>query len=117
MEINTSGGEALVNMPIYVGDIYPILPDFMDLNPTYIDLPSLNQPPLLADRRALILDLLNRVRTSFGVPILYLDPSLNTLAQNYAAAQVAGNYVGHVDLQGRTPGQRAEAAGIFEGVG
>lgn len=113
LEVNDAGGEALINMPIYVGDIYPLVPDFADLTPKYIDLAALNQPSLIEDRRALVLDMINNIRSTFGVGRLYLDKSLNNLAQNYSAVQIQYNYVGHVDMQGRNPGQRAVAAGIL----
>lgn len=94
-------------MPIYVGEIYPLLPDFMDLNPTYIDLPALNEPRLLQDRRNLVFQLINRVRNSFGVSNLYLDDPLNELAQSYSQTQIQYNFIGHVDMNGKSPGQRA----------
>ena len=28
LEVNDAFGEALVNVPLYVGDFYPLLPDF-----------------------------------------------------------------------------------------
>ena len=89
----------------------------MDLNPTYIDLPALNEPRLLQDRRNLVLQLINKVRSSFGASNLYLDDPLNQLAQSYSQTQIQYNFVGHVDMNGNSPGQRASAAGIFEGVG
>ncbi len=61
--------------------------------------------------------LLNDVRRSFGQSNLYLDNKLNDLAQGYSATQIQYNFVGHYDMMGRGPGQRAEAAGILEGVG
>lgn len=54
-EVNDAGGQAIINIPIYVGDIYPLVPDFVDLSPKYIDLAALSQPALIEDRRSLIL--------------------------------------------------------------
>jgi hypothetical protein len=42
LEVNNAGGEAILNIPIYVGDIYPLLPDFVDLAPAAPDLQALN---------------------------------------------------------------------------
>jgi uncharacterized protein YkwD len=89
----------------------------MDLNPSYIDLAALNQPTLLADRRKLVLNLINSIRSSYGVSALYLDDSLNNLAQNYSALEIQNNFVSHIDNQGNSPDQRAAKAGIYEGVG
>lgn len=47
LEVNDAGGEAIVNIPLYNGDIYPLVPDFLDLTPSYIDLAALNQPSLI----------------------------------------------------------------------
>jgi hypothetical protein len=85
LEVNDAGGEAVLNIPLYNGDIYPLVPDFLDLTPPYIDLAALNQPSLIEDRRALVLDLLNSIRNSYGVGNLYMDKNLNALAQNYSA--------------------------------
>jgi uncharacterized protein YkwD len=89
----------------------------MDLAPTYVDLAALNEPSLIDDRRSLVLQLLNNIRSSYGVDTLYLDAQLNSLAQNYSSIEIKYNYVGHIDMQGNTPGQRAVAAGVIEGVG
>jgi hypothetical protein len=31
IEINEDSGMAIINQPVYVGDIYPLLPDYIDL--------------------------------------------------------------------------------------
>jgi hypothetical protein len=41
-------------MPIYVGDIYPLLPDFIDLSPASPDAFALSQPYDIDSRRSLI---------------------------------------------------------------
>jgi len=53
-------------VPIYVGDSYPFLPDFLDVSPGYNDIEALNQPVLLQDRRILVLALINNIRRAFG---------------------------------------------------
>lgn len=117
LEVNDAGGEAILNIPLYNGDILPLVPDFLDLTPPYIDLAALNQPLLIQDRRSLVLDMINTIRSTYGVGDLYLDNNLNALAQNYSAVMIQNNFISHIDLQGHTPSQRAAAAGIFEGVG
>lgn len=117
LEVNDAGGEAVINIPLYNGDIYPLVPDFLDLTPSYIDLAALNQPSLIEDRRSLVLDMLNTIRSNYGVGNLYLDKNLNALAQNYSAVMIQNNFISHIDLQGNTPSQRAATAGILEAVG
>lgn len=33
LEVNNMGGSAAINRPVYVGNGYPLLPDFQDLSP------------------------------------------------------------------------------------
>lgn len=61
--------------------------------------------------------MINEVRKRFGAPRVYFDNKLNNLAQNYSSLQVQQNFYGHIDLQGNTPSQRAQAAGITEDIG
>ncbi len=60
------------------------------------------------------MQMINDVRKRFGVPRVYFDSKLNNLAQNYSAIQIQQNFYGHIDLQGNSPSQRAQAAGISE---
>lgn len=117
MEINDDTGAAVVNVPVYVGDVYPLIPDFKDLSPASINKQALQEPRLLSDRRHLVLTLINRIRNSFGAQEVYLDNDLNNLGQDYSQAQISGNFYGHIDPLGRSPNDRARAAGIMEGVG
>ncbi len=112
MEVNNAGGSAVINSPIYVGDILPLLPDFLDLSPGYADKNGLQEPTLLTDRRQLVLNLINNVRLNFGANSIYEDAALSNLANAYSQAQISGNFFGHVDLNGKSPNDRAVAAGI-----
>jgi uncharacterized protein YkwD len=89
----------------------------MDLSPGYSDTSNLQEPQLIDDRRLLVLNLINQVRSSFGANSVELDDSLDNLAQSYSQAEIAGNFFGHIDPQGRNPNQRALAVNISEGVG
>ena len=110
--MNNAGGSAVINSPIYVGDILPLLPDFLDLSPGYADKNGLQQPTFLADRRQLVLNLINNVRLNYGANLIYEDAALSNLANTYSQAQISGNFFGHIDLNGRSPNDRALAAGI-----
>lgn len=112
MEVNNAGGSAVINSPIYVGDILPLLPDFLDLSPGYADRNGLQEPTLLTDRRQLVLNLINNVRLNYGANPIYEDAALSNLANAYSQAQISGNFFGHIDLNGRSPNDRALAAGI-----
>lgn len=116
VEINNQGGQAIINMPIYVGDIYPLLPDFMDLAPKNLDLTALNEPTFINDRKFLVLSLINSIRKKFGANPVYEDKNLTNIAQSYTLIQIQQNFIGHIDKQGNGPSQRAENSGIYEGV-
>ena len=46
-----------------------------------------------------------------------MENNLNNLAQNHSQNMINQNFFGHFDPQGRSPNDRAEAAGVVEGVG
>ncbi len=117
LEINDAAGAAVINTPVYTGDVYPLIPDFRDLSPELSNKELLQEPRLIGDRRQLVLNLINKVRSTFGAQNIYGDQGLDSLAQNYSEAQISGNFFGHYDLQGRSPDARAKAAGIEERVG
>ena len=112
LEVNTAGGEAIINSAVYVGDIYPLLPDFVDLaDPVYLRKNN-GTPSILSSRRFMILDMVNTVRKRYGVDAVFMDETLNNLAQNYSQTMINGNFFGHYDLQGQSPNDRAKKFGI-----
>ena len=64
-----------------------------------------------------MLDLINEKRAEFNVQPVYLDDTLNRLAQNYAEDMVRRNYTGHVNPEGEDPSDRARKMGITTPVG
>ena len=85
----------------------------MDVSPKFSDILELQRPTVLSSRRFLVLNLINKARSRFGVSPVVLDTDLNDFAQNYSQAMIKGNFFGHYDLQGRGPSQRARLAGIM----
>jgi len=110
--VNDAAGEALINIPLYVGDIYPLLPDFMDLAPASPDVVALKEPSNIDSIRSIISALINSVRSQYGVPSVYIDTNLNNLAQNYSSTMIQQQFLSHVDRDGNTPSMRAKSAGI-----
>lgn len=102
----------MINIPVYVGHILPLIPDFVDLRPTSIDQNALSSPTLLEDRRNLILSMINQIRQTFQAPPVYEDNLLNTLAQNYTGMMITDGFISHIDRLGRSPQDRAIAIGI-----
>ncbi len=60
---------------------------------------------------------MNQVRNGLGLPSLYLDSALNSIAQAHSADMVARNFFSHVNPSGLTPTNRATAAGFNYPVG
>ena len=116
VEVNDAAGSAVINTPVYVGDIYPFLPDFRDLSPRFFDRNAFG-PTILSERRFLVLDMINTIRSKFGAEAVFMDDALNDLAQKHSQNMVSQNFFGHFDPQGNGPEDRARAAGIFESVG
>lgn len=117
LEINDGTGSAIINTPVYVGDIYPLLPDYKDLAPKSFDKNAFGFSTILSSRRFVILDMVNKIRKQYGAEAIFMDSKLNELAQNFSQSMINGNFFGHYDLQGRSPSDRSKAAGIFGIVG
>jgi len=65
---------------------------------------------------AAVVDLVNDARASAGCPSVRGEAALHDLARRHSADMAARGYFDHTDPDGRTPWDRAEAAGI-SGVG
>lgn len=68
----------------------------------------------LEDRKRLrreMLERVNRERKKARLPILYENPLLERAAQRHAEDMLARSFYGHETPEGRTPSQRARAAG------
>lgn len=57
-------------------------------------------------------NMVNKERTSRGIPALVSDPKLVDLARTYASDMFAHGYFSHYNLQGQSPFDRMQAAGI-----
>lgn len=113
-EINDTGGMATINTPIYVGNIIPLIPDYLDINSDSIQIePTINT----SEARARFLDLINQTRNQYGLDNVSLDTDLNTLATNHAEDMIQNDYVAHVNLQGQSPNDRRIEQGIETPVG
>ena len=51
IEINHHKGYAVANTPLYVGEGYPVLPDFEDMTPEIVNIGEINKHTLLLWRR------------------------------------------------------------------
>lgn len=118
LEINSNTGSAIINIPVYVGDSLPLLPDFADLTPQLaINTIIAAQPQTLDGLRNNLLTLINQKRAAWGKASLVFEAELNIIAQGHSNDMVARNFYGHVNPDGDGPQQRATKARITYGVG
>ena len=113
IEINNLGGSALVNVPIYIGDAIPLIPDFFDLQDPFETTENLN----LQDARLELLNYINIERQKHGLNSVRMLDKLNTLAQNHTNDMAKNDYFAHVNLQGETPDDRRIKLSIYTDVG
>jgi len=113
LEINDQGGSAVLNTPIYIGDIIPLIPDFFDLQNPFETTTNLN----ITVARTELLNYINTERINHGLNTIYLDEQLNSLAQNHADDMNTKKYFAHINLDNQTPEDRRIAANIRTNVG
>lgn len=113
LEINNQGGSAVLNVPIYIGDIIPLIPDFFDLQDPFEETYELD----LGSKREELLNYINVERAVHGLPGVSLKTELNTLAQNYAADMVERMFFSHIDPDGGNPDTRRKDLNIKTNVG
>lgn len=113
LEINDTGGSAVVNIPIYIGHYIPLIPDFFDLQDPLEKTTTLN----LDESRKELLDYINIERQKHGLSQIRTTQQLNTLAQNHTNDMVEKNFFSHVNLEGKTPNDRRMDLFVYTDVG
>ncbi|MCF3962734.1 CAP domain-containing protein [Streptomyces fuscigenes] len=78
--------------------------------PHVVKAPASSAPD--ASAAAQILSLVNQERAKAGCSPLTDDPSLDSLAQNFSDEMAARDFFDHTDPDGKTPWDRADAAGV-----
>jgi rare lipoprotein A len=98
IEINNEQSLAVINIPVYPADAYPLLPNPVELafNEKYTLGTNLNA------LRTEMLGLVNADRAAHGLPALKIDQTLSQLAQSRSDDLVANNYFSHWNLDGFT---------------
>ncbi len=114
VEINDEDGSAAINIPVYVANGTPLIPDYMDINAT---MKVAKKSTDLNKDREYILTLINDIRAGMGKQKITLSPQLNTLAQKHAEDMVTRNFFGHVNPDGASPEDRRKKEGIPTEVG
>lgn len=113
IEINEINSTAIVNHPIYVGDVVPLIPDYFDLNERKIFSGNVN----LNSMRQEMLNEINQAREEHGLDSIVLSDELNDLGQEHSQDMKDNDYFSHINLEGESPDDRRIAAGITTAVG
>jgi len=95
-EINNEQGIAAVNIPIYPENVYPLLPNPVDLS----TLQTIDLGSDLSALRSEMLNLVNADRAAHGLASLSLDSSLTQLAQARSSDMSERDYFGHWNPEG-----------------
>lgn len=90
LEINDAYGKALLNVPFYCGNYFPILP------PPQFAIPQSLDKFDLQESRNQMLAQINSIRQRLGYRLLLLDPQLTALSQYYADRMARENFCAHV---------------------
>ncbi len=114
VEVNNTGGGAILNCAIYVGGALPFVSVSVSGGPGLQAKPDATQ---LASYRQKLLDLTNAERQKVGRPALQLNDTLNQMAQYHSEDMGDNGYFGHDSPSGEGPGERAKKFGWTKGVG
>ena len=98
LEINNDAGLAVVNIPIYPNDHFPLLPNAIEKT----DRQPIDLGGNLSKLRNNMLQLVNQDRQEHELAKLKSDRNLNNLAQYRADDMVDNQYFGHWDKEGRS---------------
>ncbi|MBN1494147.1 S-layer homology domain-containing protein [Candidatus Peregrinibacteria bacterium] len=113
LEINSQAGSAVVNTPVYIGNIIPFIPDFFDLQDPLETTKSIN----LEEVRNELLGYINHDRILNGLNSVSLRSDLNTLAQNHSNDMRIRDFFSHINPDGETPEDRRKELNIKTSVG
>jgi len=113
LEINDQGGSAVLNIPVYIGDIIPLIPDFFDLQDPLETVDDFN----LTLFRKELLNYINVERATHGLGSIVMKNNLNNLSQDYSDTMSSEKFFSHIGLDGSTPDTRRIDAGIETEVG
>ncbi|MBU1017457.1 septal ring lytic transglycosylase RlpA family protein [Patescibacteria group bacterium] len=113
MEINNAEGLAVLNVPIYIRNQFPLLPSPRDLSSGQ----SEDLGDNLSDLKLQLLSLVNRDRNEYQMAPLKIDDSLNGLAQARSDDMAQNNYFSHWDKQGRTVNDLRANYGVRTQIG
>jgi len=112
VEISNKNGSPIINHPVYVGNIIPLIPDYFDLNERFFFSGNFNLSALRED----LLEEINESRSDHGLSEIKMDTDLNSLAQSHSNDMVENDFFGHINPENQTPNDRRIEAGILTPV-
>lgn len=114
VEVNNTGGGAILNCAVYVGAGVPLVPVEVTGGAGLSAPPTADQ---LKSMRQKLLGLVNNERASIGLAALTSDDKLHEIAQYHSDNMATQGFFAHTDKLGMGPGERAKKFGFVGGVG
>lgn len=111
LEVNHENGIALINTPIYVGDVYPLIPDFELVDRIYPKTTGTLENIVIEYNR--MLSMINTTRQKHRRSEVDRNSTLTQIAQDYAEKMIEDEFFAHVSPEGNDVGDRARNAGIM----
>lgn len=113
IEINNTGGSAVLNTSVYIKNGIPLVPDFFDLH----ELSERESSFSLSTARSQLLTLINQERANAGLSPVVFDNDLTSLAQGHSQDMLNRNFFNHINPDGDGPDDRRKTQGIPTPVG
>lgn len=116
LEINNKNGSAVLNIPVYIEEGIPLIPDFFDLQ-NFEKTQNSTAPPDQTSMRNQLLGLINAERIKTGLNKVITVIELDTLAVNYANDMSQRDFFSHINPEGLGPNERKIQEKISTDVG
>ncbi|MFA6520897.1 MAG: CAP domain-containing protein [Candidatus Gracilibacteria bacterium] len=112
-EVNDTEGGAVINIPIFVGDSIPLLPDYFALNEEVLDTSPISN---LNTAKQQLLTLINKDRANHSLAPVAMDNALNAIAQAHSQDMKDRNFFAHINPSNLGPDDRRKNAGYTSAV-
>ena len=113
VEINSTNGEAVFNVPFYASTVVPFLPNLRDMVSNTKSMTTFNLP----NERTKMVAMINEERAKINLPPFSLGINADNLAQARSDDMAMRNYFSHVTPEGNTVENLKTEYGITGSIG
>ncbi|MBU1151705.1 S-layer homology domain-containing protein [Patescibacteria group bacterium] len=108
VEINNDQSLPIINHPIYIGKIIPLIPDYFDLHERKLFSGSIDENAMTNE----MLNYINEARAEHELSPITNNTELNLLAKNHSIDMAENNFFSHTNKDGQSPDDRRILAQI-----